>query len=330
MAGKRTWTRAVGVAAMMALIVVSTFPSDVRRIRARDIHPELRTSREAELGLTAGILHDREFVYVLDRSDHAVRVYEKNGRFLKTYGRRGQGPGEFNTPSGFSIFKGNLYIADSGNVRIQILSRDGDYLSSLKLPFRPSDVAALSRDVIAVSYLPSFRGGKENMIHGFSPTGEKLWECLEPALTGDSLFDTMVNRFLILPGGPGEFLAVFKSEQAPMRRFDHDGKLIASPAPPRGLPLKGLTLPMSGGKRKLTGFCWHAAFSDGRLFVLSPDRTEEGDLGPGFEVYVFVPGGPLEAVIELPGQAVRISVDGNRIYAVDADRILRIYRFEGL
>jgi len=330
MAGKRTWNRAAGVASAMVLLVVSAFPSDVRRISARDIHPELLTSREAELGLTAGILHDREFVYVLDRSDHAVRVYEKNGRFLKTFGRRGQGPGEFNTPSGISILKGNLYVADSGNARIQILSRAGDYLSSLKLPFRPSDVAALADGVIAVSYLPFFRGEKENMIHGFSSTGEKLWECLEPALTGDSIFDTMANRFLILPGGPGEFLAVFKSQSAPLRRFAHDGKLIASPAPPRGFPVKGLTLPLPGGKRKLAGFCWHATFSGGKLFVLSPDRTEEGDLGPGFEVYVFVPGGPLEAVIELPGHVVRISVDGNRIYAVDADRILRIYQFEGL
>jgi len=330
MAGKRTWTRAAGAVAAMVLLVVSAFPSDVRRVRARDIHPELRTSREAELGLTAGMLYDREFIYVLDRSDHAVRVYEKNGRFRKTIGRRGQGPGEFNTPSGFSILEGKLYVADSANARIQILTRDGDYLSSLKVPFRPADVAALTRDVIAVSYLQSFSGEKVNMIHGFSSTGVKLWECLEPALTGDSVFDTMVNRFLILPGGPGEFLAVFKSEQAPLRRFAHDGKLIASPAPPRGFPLKGLTLPLPGRKRKLTGFCWHAAFSDGRLFVLSPDRTEEGDLGPGFEVYVFVPGGPLEAVIQLPDHVVRISVDGNRIYAVDADRILRIYQFEGL
>lgn len=330
MAGKRIWNRAAGVAAAMALLVVSAFPSDVRRIRARDIHPELRTSRDAELGLTTGILHDRDFIYVLDRSDHAVRVYEKNGRFLKTIGRQGQGPGEFNAPSGFSILGDNLYVADSANGRIQILTRAGDYLSSLKVPFRPSDVVALTDDVIAVSYLPSFRGEKENMICGYSSSGEKLWECLEPALTGDSIFDTMVNRFLVLPGGPGEFLAVFKSHSAPLHRFAHDGRLIASPAPPRGFPIKELTLPLPGGSRKLAGFCWAAAFSGGRLFVLSPDRTEEGDLGPGFEVYVFVPGGPLEAVIELPGHVVRISVDGNRVYAVDADRILRIFQFEGL
>lgn len=315
--------------------MVSSLPAvsqDYRWIKARDVHPELRTSDDAALGLTTAIIHDKEFIYIADRSDGSIKVYEKNGRLRRTIGRRGQGPGEFNPPSGLSVLEDKLYVADGANGRIQILTRDGRYLSSFKVPFRPSSVVALDKDTIAVSYMPSFLKGKEKMIHAFSPSGEKIWEGLEPAVSGDSIFDTMRNRFDILRGEPGGILAVFKSDEIPLRRFAGDGRLEAAMPPPRGYPIKGLRIPFDKGRagKNLSGFSWAAALSEGKLFVLSPARTEEGDLGPGVEIYVFVPGKEIEGVIELPVNTLRFSVDGNRIYAVDADQTLRVFQFEGL
>jgi hypothetical protein len=54
-----------------------------------------------------------------------VVKYDKYGRFIKSIGTRGTGPGEFNTPHSIQVdSNGNVYVADRGNRRIQVLSND--------------------------------------------------------------------------------------------------------------------------------------------------------------------------------------------------------------
>jgi len=42
-------------------------------------------------------------IYILDWGDVNIKVYNKNGRYVRTIGRKGQGPGEFDTPCEFDI-----------------------------------------------------------------------------------------------------------------------------------------------------------------------------------------------------------------------------------
>jgi len=54
-----------------------------------------------------------------------VVKYDKNGVFLKMAGHRGTGPLEFNTPHGLAVdAQGNVYIADRGNNRVQVLDNE--------------------------------------------------------------------------------------------------------------------------------------------------------------------------------------------------------------
>ncbi len=41
---------------------------------------------------------DQDRVYVMDWGDLNIKVYDSQGRFLRTIGRKGQGPGEFDIP----------------------------------------------------------------------------------------------------------------------------------------------------------------------------------------------------------------------------------------
>ena len=55
--------------------------------------------------------------------------FDKDGNFIKSWGRLGTGPGEFMTPHGMAFdSRGRLFVADRGNNRIQIFNQDGDYL----------------------------------------------------------------------------------------------------------------------------------------------------------------------------------------------------------
>ena len=59
---------------------------------------------------------------------------DKNGNWIKSWGDRGNKPGEFNTPHNIAAdAKGNLYVADRGNGRIQVFDSDGKFLRIMKI-----------------------------------------------------------------------------------------------------------------------------------------------------------------------------------------------------
>jgi hypothetical protein len=61
-----------------------------------------------------------------------VAKLDKNGLWLKSWGEKGDKPGQFNTPHSIaSDNKGNIYVADRYNRRIQVFDNDGNFLRSL-------------------------------------------------------------------------------------------------------------------------------------------------------------------------------------------------------
>jgi len=57
--------------------------------------------------------------------DGRVVKYDKNGRFVKAVGKRGNANLEFNTPHSIATdFQGNVYVGDRGNARVQVLDND--------------------------------------------------------------------------------------------------------------------------------------------------------------------------------------------------------------
>ena len=60
-----------------------------------------------------------------------IMKFDRDGNFIKEWGRIGTAPGEFRTPHGLAFdSQGRLFVADRGNHRIQIFDQDGNYLDS--------------------------------------------------------------------------------------------------------------------------------------------------------------------------------------------------------
>jgi len=63
-----------------------------------------------------------------------VAKYDKNGRWVKSWGTPGSGPGQFSTPHSIAAdAQGNIYVADRGNRRIQVFDADGAFLREMKI-----------------------------------------------------------------------------------------------------------------------------------------------------------------------------------------------------
>ena len=78
-----------------------------------------------------------------------ISVFNKSGKFLRTIGKAGTGPGEFRTPHALEFdSKGRLIVADRHNHRIQILTKDGKFIGEFDDFGRTSGLAIDKNDII--------------------------------------------------------------------------------------------------------------------------------------------------------------------------------------
>jgi len=70
--------------------------------------------------------------YVLDMKDNRVKVYDAKGKFLRVFGKKGQGPGELNQPVGLLITPENeVLVEDALNQRLAFFDLEGKFLRHL-------------------------------------------------------------------------------------------------------------------------------------------------------------------------------------------------------
>jgi len=84
-------------------------------------------------GITGLNVDEDGNIYVSDIGNSRVQQYDKTGKFIRTFGRKGQGPGEFRFPSQIQFdIEGNICVFDSRF--IQIFARNG--ISKNKIPMK--------------------------------------------------------------------------------------------------------------------------------------------------------------------------------------------------
>jgi sugar lactone lactonase YvrE len=65
--------------------------------------------------------------------DARVLKFDKNGKFIKSWGGKGSGPGQFQVAHGIAIdAKGLVWVADRENQRIQLFDQDGRFVREIK------------------------------------------------------------------------------------------------------------------------------------------------------------------------------------------------------
>lgn len=70
-----------------------------------------------------------------------IAKFDRNGNWVKSWGERGNQPGEFNTPHTIAAdAEGNIYVGDRFNRRIQVFDGDGEFLRAITIdvPFDPA------------------------------------------------------------------------------------------------------------------------------------------------------------------------------------------------
>lgn len=84
--------------------------------------------------------------------NNRIFKYDPTGKLIKTWGKLGTGPGEFDQPHALAIDSRNrLLVGDRNNNRIQIFDLDGKYLGQMHQFSRPSGIYITRDDMIYVT-----------------------------------------------------------------------------------------------------------------------------------------------------------------------------------
>ena len=77
---------------------------------------------------TSLVLDSEDNLYVSDEYLQRITKFDREGNPISYWGEKGDGPGQFNQPSGMLVRGEELLVVDSRNNRVQIYGLNGDYV----------------------------------------------------------------------------------------------------------------------------------------------------------------------------------------------------------
>ncbi len=143
-------------------------------------------------------LDNKNNIYVCDYRANNIKVFDPSGKFMKTIGRQGQGPGEFEMPFHIAICKDRLVVWELGNRRISVLNSEGEFIKSVQIDRyegRPRKIRALPNGDFVIEKVKTYYGINEKpqecTIEIHSPDLE-----LKKTLTTQEVWE---NKYIVKP-----------------------------------------------------------------------------------------------------------------------------------
>ena len=146
MARGRKWLSRAGMATALMWAAAPVASQNTLELPGRDRPMELEMEDVFSVGTfdgaeweTFGEVREVGFdgagnLYVMDAQSARMIVVDRNGEFVRMFGTRGEGPGEWRQPAGAAVLRdGRVVIADMGHRAYQIYDARGDYTGSVKL-----------------------------------------------------------------------------------------------------------------------------------------------------------------------------------------------------
>ncbi len=283
---------------------------------------------ETQFSRISGIAVDREEkIYVLDYTEAQVKVFDKNGRYLQTIGKKGQGPGEMASPFSISITsKDEIMIQDLNNRKIIYLSLDGKFIKSLS-----------TAELIIVGSQTDSKGNIVAVVSNMYPEKQvielkKFDKELHPLVSyrsfssprrspafnpfGPDISWTLTKNDYVVCGFPENYeLEVYDPEGNLIRKIHKDSK-----------PVKVSLDEIEEAKKRLPGPMrldipkYHSAYRDltadeeGRIYVRTWEKMEDSN---GYYFDIFDSAGKF--IIKIPLEFKPVVWKYEKVYTIEED-----------
>lgn len=282
---------------------------------------------------------DEGNIYVLDTKDFCVKKFGADGTFLHRFGRRGQGPGEFQHPMTIGVVGRTRLIVSSMSSDFYIFDLDGKYVDHFRLPQYQGILPAFMKSDRLVGY--SFELDGENsrdnkILKIYDFKGQAQHKFGEPFLL-ETAQKTWSANFLQITIDDKDNIFVTFPNQNRIEKYSGTGRLTLSID--RDLPYKieyryekstmdigGKVVPID--QNVFTPVSRGIGIDGrGRIWVLAFQKPARQDQPPkdvnlrdylAFEVYDG--SGILLSRVPLPREVVRfdnLTMHGNHLFFVD-------------
>lgn len=173
-------------------------------------------------------------VFILDSGNQRIQMFGPDGRYLRTIGRRGQGPGEFGSLNSIAFDRqGNFHVLDSAQRRIQVFAPRGELLKTT--PITKLDINRMrllgSGSIVAQATLSFGMGGVEKekappkLVKLLGPDLEVIGEFGEPFDYGDEITDRIGNSWYFAVDGEDHIYLCFLYQNR-VEKYSTEGRLL--------------------------------------------------------------------------------------------------------
>ena len=171
-------------------------------------------------------VNERNEIAVTDCSNNRVQIFSCNGKFIRSFGKKGVKKEEFKDPSGIAYLNnGNIVVADTSNDRLQIFTERGEYLAQIGSEEIPdhqfNSPMGLSVDndgniIVADS--------NNKLIKIFTPSGQFLRKFGGEYLLVDPFHCIQKDQYFIVSDNGDHCIKVFNTEGDFLYKFGNIGK----------------------------------------------------------------------------------------------------------
>lgn len=299
-------------------------------------------------------------IYIADSRNQRIQVFDREGRYIRTIGRKGQGPGEFMATHSIDFdSEGRLHVLDSSQGRIQAFTPKGELVRTVpisKLGVR--QMRFLRSGLMAVE--SNARGPKLAQLLG--PELAPLRAFGEPFDYGDELTNDAGNSWELTIDNEDNIALGFRLQNR-IEKFSPDGRLLWR----ADRELNYSTKVVEQAKREGSGTHFRisyprfnsvskglAADGSGRIWVVTCSRQIRKDeevivmvegfadgretrkvMGDTerrttdmFKLEIFAPDGVLLGEIPLTHFVDMIRIHKDRLFLLDADRGVCFYEYK--
>jgi len=287
---------------------------------------------------------ENENLCVLDSRKSNIRVYDKNGMYRKTIGKRGEGPGEMAGPIGIQITPQNeIMVNNSTRRRLSFFSLSGEYLRQItltKIPMSPRLKVDSNGDFIVKCPI---RGEKfKDALMKFNSDQEHIFTIAEVEtdpvglfylFSTGILFDLTINNNIVWGVNNNYELRINNSEGKLIRRIFKDYDPVEVTEEEKKMMLEKDKIP-SGMEVKFPKY-YHpiadiSVNEDGKIFVRTNEKAEAEN---SFFYDIFDAEGkyiarfPLKTLENIP-----LVWKKNKLYSVEEDdegfQVVKRYKVE--
>ena len=171
-------------------------------------------------------VNERNEIAVTDKSNTRVQIFSCNGKFIRSFGKKGVKKGEFKDPRGIAYLNnGNIVVADTFNDRLQIFTERGEYLAQIGSEENPdpqfNSPMGLSVDNDG-NIIVADSGNK--LIKIFTPSGQFLRKFGGEDLLVDPVHCIQKDQYFIVSDNGDHCIKVFNTEGDFLYKFGNIGK----------------------------------------------------------------------------------------------------------